>query len=252
MGLPLQKIVDHRLDDFVVSEAKSSIPKLWQAFLNDGEQTGSLQLLGPNGTPREVEYAAKKNVLPVRHLLVLRDKTYHSVPPSVPDCALFLVGVDGKIAAWYGGAERTYGYRTDEAIGQDLSFLYPGEHNPGALREEFKRAVGDGHFANEGWNLKKDGSRFWANCITAAIKDENGDLRGFARVVRDFSGPHERDEKLRRRQARARPIPAASTIAGMVYGEFDRITDANDTILEFVGYRREDLIAGRLTPILFT
>ncbi len=156
------------------------------------------------------------------------------------------MGVDEKIAAWYGGAERIYGYRTDEAVGRDLSFLYPGEDHPGPLREEFERAAGDGHVANEGWHLKKDGSRFWANAITAAIKDENGDLQGFARLVRDFSGPHERDEKLRRRKAPARPISAASTIAGMVYGEFDRLTDANDTFLEFVGYRREDLIAGRL------
>ena len=251
LGLPLDKIVDQSLDDFVVSEARSSIPNLWQAFLNDGEQAGSLQLLGPNGTPLEVEYAAKKNVLPVRHLLVLRDKTYHSglsvaPPPPAPDCALFLVGVDEKIAAWYGGAERIYGYRTDEAVGRDLSFLYPGEDHPGPLREEFERAAGDGHVANEGWHLKKDGSRFWANAITAAIKDENGDLQGFARLVRDFSGPHERDEKVRRRKARARPISTASTIAGMVYGEFDRLTDANDTFLEVVGYRREDLIAGRL------
>ena len=155
------------------------------------------------------------------------------------------MGVDGKIAAWYGGAERIYGYRTDEAVGRDLSFLYPSQDNPVPLREEFKRAAGDGHFANEGWHLKKDGSRFWANAITAAIKDENGDLQGFARLVRDFSDAHEKDEKSRRR-AHPRPIPPASTIAGMVYGEFDRITDANDTFLEFLGYAREDLIAGRL------
>ncbi|HEX6880756.1 MAG TPA: sigma 54-interacting transcriptional regulator, partial [Terriglobales bacterium] len=70
--------------------------------------------------------------------------------------------------------------------------------------------------------------------------------RGFARVVRDFSERHERDEKLRRSRARARPIPAESTIAGIVSGEFDQIPEANDAFLNLVGYSREDLLAGRL------
>ena len=79
-----------------------------------------------------------------------------------------------------------------------------------------------------------------------ALKDENGNLQGFARVVRDFSERHERDEKLRRNRARIRPIPVQSTIAGVVSGEFDRIPEANDAFLELVGYSRDDLLAGRL------
>jgi PAS domain S-box-containing protein len=108
------------------------------------------------------------------------------------------------------------------------------------------RAAGEGHKGNEGWRQRKDGSRFWANAVTMALKDQNGDLQGFARVVRDFSDRHERDEKLRRSRARMRPIPAESTIVGVVSGEFDRIPEANDTFLELVGYSREDLLAGRL------
>ena len=80
--------------------------------------------------------------------------------------------------------------------------------------------------------MRKDGSRFWANVITMALRDENGELQGFARVVRDFSERHERDEKLRRSRARVRPIPPESTIAGIVSGEFDRIPEANDAFLD--------------------
>ncbi len=79
-----------------------------------------------------------------------------------------------------------------------------------------------------------------------ALKDDQGELQGFARVVRDFSERHERDEKLRRSRARIRPLPAESTIAGIVSGEFDRIPEANDAFLDLVGYSREDLQAGRL------
>src|SRR5437868_3269144 len=114
------------------------------------------------------------------------------------------------------------------------------------LDEELKRAAAEGHFGNEGWRLRKDGSRFWANVITMALKEQNGDLHGFARVVRDFSDRHERDEKLRRNHARIRPLPAETTIAGIVSGEFDRIPEANDAFLELVGYSREDLQAGHL------
>jgi formate hydrogenlyase transcriptional activator len=217
--------------------------------------------VGPDGSPRDVEYSAKGNVLPVRHLLVLRDKTTNragggsmemdkdpsksSLPAWVQDYALFLLDVHGKIVVWYAGAERIYGYKSDEAIGQHISFLYPDEDALRRLRENLKRADGEGHVGAEGWHAKKDGARFWTNAITVALKDENGDLQGFARVVRDFSDRHERDEKLQRSRARRR-LPAESTIAGIVSGEYDRIPEANDAFLELVGYSREDLLDGQL------
>ena len=69
---------------------------------------------------------------------------------------------------------------------------------------------------------------------------------GYARVVRDFSDRHDRDEKLRRSRARIRPISPQSTIAGVASGEFDRVPEVNDAFLDLVGYSREDLLAGRL------
>src|SRR4029077_10093665 len=142
---------------------------------------------------------------------------------------------------------RIYGFKNAEVIGQHIALFYPDEDTLRVkLDEELKRAAGEGHFGTEGWHVKKDGSRFWANVLTMALKDANGDLQGFARVVRDFSDRHERDEKLRRSRARLRLIPAESTIVGIVSGEFDRIPEANDAFLDLVGYSREDLRAGRL------
>ena len=116
---------------------KPQISQLWRAFREQGEQEGTLRLVGPDGSPRDVEYTAKGNVLPVRHVLVLRDKTapdgngacLHrtSIPAWVQDYALYLLDSEGRVAAWYAGAERIYGYQADEAIGQHVSFLYPGE-----------------------------------------------------------------------------------------------------------------------------
>ena len=134
LGLPREKIIGRQIDDFAPPGFKPQVSQLWRAFLEQGEQEGTLQLVGPDGTPREVEYTAKGNVLPVRHALVLRDKTAPaataptgSIPSWVQDYALYLLDVDGRIVAWYSGAERIYGYQADEAIGQHVSFLYPGD-----------------------------------------------------------------------------------------------------------------------------
>ena len=155
--------------------------------------------------------------------------------------------IEGRVVAWYSGAARIFGYQADEVIGQHVSFLHPGDDTlEVGLQAEFKRAADEGHTGTEGWRDRKDGSRFWANAITLALKDANGDLQGFARVVRDFSDRHERDEKLLRSRARIRPIPLQSTIAGIISGEFDCVPEMNDTFLELVGYTREDLLAGRL------
>ena len=254
LGLPRDKIIGRRMDEFAAPGFKPQISELWRAFLEQGEHEGSLQIASADGKLREVEYTAKVNVLPVRHVLVLRDKTAlaateanETAPSWVQDYALLLLDANGCIAAWYSGAVRIYGYQEHEALGQHILFLYPSEDTLSVkVQEELKRAADEGHLGSEAWHVRKDGSRFWANVLTMALKDENGELQGFARVVRDFSERHEKDEKLRRSRARIRPIPAESTVAGIVSGEFDRVPEVNDAFLELVGYSREDLASGRL------
>jgi PAS domain S-box-containing protein len=255
LGLPREKIVGRPVDDFAPPASNPQISQLWRALQEQGEQEGTLRLVGPDARPRDVEYTGKANVLPVRHILVLRETapagpehpSADPIPSWVQDYALYLLDIEGHVAAWYSGAERIYSYRADETLGRHVSFLYPGEDTlQFRLQEEFKRAAAAGHMGTESWQSKKDGTRFWANAITMALKDGDGELQGFARVVRDFSDRHERDEKLRRSRAHIRPIPLQSTIAGVVSGEFDRIPEANDAFLELVGYSREDLLAGRL------
>ena len=257
LGIPRDKIIGCRMGDFAAPSFTPQIPQLWRAFLEEVEQEGTLQLAGPDGKPRDVEYTAKGNVSPARHIMVLRDKLAaslqdrqaekNSTPSWVEDYALFLIDVNGRVVAWYSGSMRIYGYDENEALGQHISFLYPREDSLSfKLQEELKRCADEGHFGGECWHVRKDGPRFWANVITLALKDETGELQGFARVVRDFSERHDRDEKLRRSRAHIRPIPAESTIAGIVSGEYDYTPEVNDTFLELVGYSREDFAAGRI------
>jgi len=256
LGLPREKIIGRPVGDFAQPGSKPEISQLWRALQEQGELEGTLRLLRPDRSPLDVAYTAKGNVLPVRHILVLRDNTAPAetepgstgrIPSWVQDYALFLLDVDGRIVTWYSGAERIYGYKTGEAIGRHVSFLYPSEEIIRVnFEEKLKRTAAEGHLGNEGWNLRKDGARFWANVITMALRDENGELQGYARIVRDFSERHDKDEKLRRSRARVRPVPSESTVAGIVSGEFDHVPEANDAFLEMVGYSREDLLAGRL------
>ena len=252
LGLPREAVVGKKIDVLAAPDSRPGISQLWRALQQRGEHEGTIQLLGRDGKPRAVEYTAKGNVLPVRHVLALRDKTESEnaaddIPSWVQDYALYLLDLDGSVATWYSGAERIYGFNSEEAIGQNISFLYPGEDTLRAkLQDELHRAGVEGHVGSEGWQARKDGSRFWANAITMALKNEIGELQGFARIVRDFGDRHERDEKLRRSRARVRPVVPQTSVAGIVSGEFDRIPEVNDAFLELVGYTREDLAAGRM------
>jgi formate hydrogenlyase transcriptional activator len=244
LGLSRAQLIGRPVDDFAQPGFRPQISQLWRTLQEQGEQQGTLRLVGADARPRDVEYTAKGNVLPVRHVLILRDK---NAPSWAQDYALYSLDINGRVAAWYSGAARIYNYPADEALDRHVSFLYPGEDILQVkLQEELKRAAAEGHVGTEGWHVRKDGSRFWANAITMALKDEKGELQGFARVVRDFSERHERDEKLRRSRARSRRMPSRSTIAGVVSGEFDGVPEANDAFLELVGYSRQDLLTGRL------
>ena len=136
LGVKRERIIGQRVDDFADPAFRPQISDLWRAFLGEGEQEGTLRLAGPDGAVRDVEYSAKGNVLPVRHVLVLRDKAGRRrtpnadrIPSWVQDYALFLVDVHGQIVEWYSGAARIYGYTADEASGRHVSFVYPAEEN---------------------------------------------------------------------------------------------------------------------------
>src|SRR2546425_2293546 len=104
---------------------------------------------------------------------------------SVKDYAIFMLDVDGRISSWNVGAERIKGYRADEIIGQHFSRFYPPEDLARSKPQYgLEVASAEGRFEDEGWRLRKDGSRFWANVVITALRDDSGTLRGFGKVTR--------------------------------------------------------------------
>ena len=124
---------------------------------------------------------------------------------SVQDYAIFMLDGAGRVMTWNAGAERIKGYRADEIIGQHFSRFYPEQAvQAGRPARLLAIAAREGRAEQEGWRVRKDGTRFWANVTVTALKDPRGDVIGFAKVTRDMTEQrraalalHESEERFR-------------------------------------------------------
>jgi PAS domain S-box-containing protein len=117
---------------------------------------------------------------------------------SVQDYAIFMLDPEGNVSTWNRGAERIKGYSASEIIGRHFSCFYPEKDiRAGKPQRELEIAVEEGRLEDEGWRRRKDGSRFWANVIITAVRDESGKLIGFAKVTRDVTDRMQKERSLR-------------------------------------------------------
>ncbi|RPI47288.1 MAG: response regulator [Betaproteobacteria bacterium] len=116
------------------------------------------------------------------------EASYRLLVESVREYAIFMLDANGYIVTWNSGAERIKGYQAEEIIGRHFSSFYPPDAvESGWPDYELQVASTQGRFEDEGWRVRKDGSRFWANVTISALRDERGRLRGFAKLTRDLS-----------------------------------------------------------------
>jgi PAS domain S-box-containing protein len=135
----------------------------------------------------------------------LASEPFRMLVESVNDYAIFMLDPTGHVRTWNPGAARIKGYKAEEIIGKHFSTFYPQEDIEGGKCEmELAVASRTGRFEDEGWRLRKDGTRFWANVVIAAIRGPDGQLLGFSKVTRDLSERREADEKLRQSELRLR------------------------------------------------
>lgn len=123
---------------------------------------------------------------------------------SVQDYAIFILNSEGRVATWNAGAERIKGYKPSEIIGQHFSRFYPEEVRSTKPQELLDRALREGKVEDEGWRVRKDGSKFWARVTITAIKDENGILVGFGKVTRDLTEQKRAEQALQHSEERSR------------------------------------------------
>jgi PAS domain S-box-containing protein len=118
---------------------------------------------------------------------------------SVRDYAIFILDPDGRVSTWNPGAERINGYAADEIIGKHFSVFYPPEALPAQkCAFELEVAAREGRFEEEGWRLRQDGSRLWANVTITALRDPDGQLVGYAKVTQDLTARRAAEDETRR------------------------------------------------------
>ncbi|MES2183162.1 MAG: PAS domain S-box protein [Pseudomonadota bacterium] len=148
------------------------------------------RLTGPDGTLRGFSKITRDLSERRRQdeLLRLSEERFRLMVEGVQDYAIYMLDPSGHIVSWNAGAQKTKGYTATEIIGQHFSVFYPEEvAASGWPAEELRLALRDGRLEDEGWRVRKDGSRFWASVVITALHDASGRHRGFAKITRDLT-----------------------------------------------------------------
>ena len=125
------------------------------------------------------------------------EERFRLLVEGVEEYAIFQLDPDGNVVSWNAGAQRLKGYDSAEIIGHHFSIFYPREDQmKNKPRDVLARAVRQGQTEDEGWRVRKDGSRFWADVVVTALRDSNGNLLGFAKLTRDNTENRDRAEAL--------------------------------------------------------
>lgn len=157
----------------------------------DGKVHGSICVVQDIDALKQTEIALR-----------LSEERFRLLVDAVKDYAIFMLDSKGAIISWNTGAERIKGYKSSEILGRNVSIFYaPEDIAAGKPERELEAARIEGRSEDEGWRLRKDGSRFWANVVITPVYDDGGKLRGFVKVTRDVTERRRAEEQLREANA---------------------------------------------------
>jgi PAS domain S-box-containing protein len=168
----------------------------------DGSQFPADIALSPVVTDRGVQVVASVRDITERKRaedeLLRAQESFRLVVEGVRDYAIFMLDPDGRIRSWSPAAARLKGYEAEEIIGRHFSVFYtPEDRAADKPARELLVAGETGRYEEEGWRVRRDGSRFWANVVITAIRDQTGRLLGFAKITRDVTERKRQDDRLR-------------------------------------------------------
>ncbi|TLX06753.1 PAS domain-containing sensor histidine kinase [Rhizobium sp. MHM7A] len=169
------------------------------------------------------------------------EEQFRRLVQGVSDYAIYMLDPDGNVSSWNFGAERIKGYRPEEIIGRHFSTFYTPEDRAAGLPEKALRvARAEGRFEREGWRVRKDGSRFWASVVVDVIRDEEGEVLGFAKITRDITEKMETQralEQAREELFQSQKMEAIGQLTGGIAHDFNNLLMAVIGSLEILKKR---------------
>src|SRR4030095_1628031 len=172
------------------------------------------------------------------------EEQFRLLVQGVSDYAIYLLDLEGKVTNWNLGAQRIKGYFANEIVGQHFSRFYTDEDRAAGIPQTaLETARRDGRFEKEGWRIRKDGSRFWAHVVIDAIRDDDGNTIGYAKITRDITERKKHEEELERAREfslQAQKLEAIGQLTGGIAHDFNNLLMAILGSLELLRKRFPD------------
>jgi PAS domain S-box-containing protein len=172
------------------------------------------------------------------------EEQFRLLVQGVSDYAIYLLDLEGKVTNWNLGAQRIKGYFANEIVGQHFSRFYTDEDRAAGIPQTaLETARRDGRFEKEGWRIRKDGSRFWAHVVIDAIRDDDGNTIGYAKITRDITERKKAEEELERAREfslQAQKLEAIGQLTGGIAHDFNNLLMAILGSLELLRKRLPD------------
>jgi PAS domain S-box-containing protein len=171
------------------------------------------------------------------------EENFRLLVEGVEDYAIVMLDPEGRVVSWNAGAERVEGYGAEEIVGVHLSVFYTEEDlRRGKPERELEVAAAEGRYEEESWLVRKDGSRFWASVLITALRDGDGNLRGFSKVTRDITERKEAERALRESEQRFRALVQNSSDVITVIDADGTIRYVSPAVERLTGYHSEELV----------
>jgi len=214
------------------------------------ERARALSTLRKREEQLQAVVGALKHDLQVQEAEAAELRRYRRLVDAVTDYAIYMLDLDGRITSWNQGAHRLKGYEESEILGEHFSRFYIDEDRAAHLPTfALAAAARDGRFEGEGWRVRKDGSRFWANAIIDPIHDPAGELMGYAKITRDLTERREAQlslEKTREILFQSQKMEAVGQLTGGIAHDFNNLLAAIIGSLEIARRRTTDTSVVRM------
>ena len=175
---------------------------------------------------------------------VVTEDPFRLLIESIVDYAIYMLDTEGNVTSWNAGAERIKGFQVSEIVGKHFSTFYTEEdREAGVPSKVLETARREGKFEGEGWRVRKDGSRFWASVVIDTIKNETGDIIGFAKITRDMTDKREAQQALLEAERRFRLLVEGVTDYAIFMLDSDgRVTNWNTGAQRIKGYSPDEIV----------